>query len=271
MRQLPVLAAFGHTVRSTLNNLKFAFHISWPWMLVLLPFNVAGNIYTTLNYTPSPAPTEAFAMPPADVLAVIIGIGALAFVSFGSIAVSWHRYILRDEVPVGLARFRLDKVVWRYVGNAIAITIVATVVGGLVMLPFALAASLPLMTGTVGLVLAVPIFAAGAVCAIAVSMRLGIKLPAVAMDDHSVTLATAWNLTRDNHWRCGALLALVVLCLLGVGLVFAVLTSAFSGSVTSVAIVTLVIVQMAVNWVSTIWNVTVLTSLYGFFVEQREF
>ena len=40
MRKLPAFAAFGHASRSTTDNIGFAFHISWPWVLMLLPFRV---------------------------------------------------------------------------------------------------------------------------------------------------------------------------------------------------------------------------------------
>ena len=45
MRKLPVFKALGHAIRSTTENMGFAFHISWPWMLLLLPFNAAVNLY----------------------------------------------------------------------------------------------------------------------------------------------------------------------------------------------------------------------------------
>jgi hypothetical protein len=45
MRKLPVFAALGHAFKSTTDNIGFAFHISWPWMLLLLPLNVAVNLY----------------------------------------------------------------------------------------------------------------------------------------------------------------------------------------------------------------------------------
>ena len=49
MRKLPVIAALGNAFRSTTDNIGFAFHISWPWMLLLLPLNVAVNLYLVIN------------------------------------------------------------------------------------------------------------------------------------------------------------------------------------------------------------------------------
>ena len=36
-------------IKSTADNIAFAFHISWPWILMLLPLSVATNVYVVLN------------------------------------------------------------------------------------------------------------------------------------------------------------------------------------------------------------------------------
>ena len=273
VRQLPVGAAFGHTVKSTLNNLPFAFHISWPWMLLLLPISIAGNIYLTMNPVPIPIPNPAKAYEnlEPDRLAVVVGMGALAIIAFASIAVSWHRYILLDEIPRGLARLRLDSTVWRYVGNAIGIALLSGLASvGILIIP-SFIAGFSLSLGMGGWVIAGPVVLAGLVYTFGVSMRLSIKLPAIAMHNTGVDLGKSWQLTRNNHWRVGILFTLVVICLLGVGFAFSLVASVLSASSSTISLVTLVIAQMAVNWASTIWNVTLLTSLYGFFVERRDF
>jgi len=273
VRLLPVGAAFGHTVKSTLNNLPFAFHVSWPWMLVMLPFNIAGNIFVTLNYVPvsNPDPAKIFENVQTDILAVLVGMGVLAFIAFASIAVSWHRYILLDEIPRGFARLRLDGMVWRYVGNAVGIAILTILASFGIMIVPALVAGIALSLGNGGLAFAIPAIIAGLVCTFGVSMRLSIKLPAVAMHNTTVNLASAWQLTRENHWRAGFLFALVVLCLLLAGFAFSLLAPALAASASTASLISLVVVQMALNWASTIWNVTLLTSLYGYFVEGRDF
>ena len=45
MRILPVMAAFGHVVRSTINNASFAWSLSWPWMIVIIPVNIVAQLY----------------------------------------------------------------------------------------------------------------------------------------------------------------------------------------------------------------------------------
>jgi len=45
MRTLPVGAAFGHMLRSTTNNLGFAWQLSWPWILLIAPANILATLY----------------------------------------------------------------------------------------------------------------------------------------------------------------------------------------------------------------------------------
>jgi DMSO reductase anchor subunit len=93
MRTLPIGAAFGHSINSTINNLKFALHLSWPWLVVLLPVSVFTNVYFQLH------PIERNSMPDAQSIFLGLLSGAIEIGVFASIAVAWHRYILKDEVP----------------------------------------------------------------------------------------------------------------------------------------------------------------------------
>jgi ABC-type xylose transport system permease subunit len=102
MKTLPVIAAFSHAIRSTNNNLSFAFRATWPWMLALLPVNIVGNLYILANSFGNPGEVNPKVLIPTFIMAIA------GMVAFASIAVSWHRYILRDEIPRGMQRLRLD-------------------------------------------------------------------------------------------------------------------------------------------------------------------
>ena len=86
MRKLPVFEAMGHAIRSTTDNIGFAFHISWPWILMVLPFNVATNLYLVLNGLeacgqPNPAMLGKF-------FAVVTPLALASVVAYASIAVN---------------------------------------------------------------------------------------------------------------------------------------------------------------------------------------
>jgi hypothetical protein len=267
MQKLPVIDAIKHSIRSTINNFPFAFHVSWPWMAVLLPLNIIASLYgLTHEFNPEkPDMAELATAGPFLILMVLV-----SFISYSAIAVSWHRYILLDEVPQGWARLRLDGPMWRYLGNIILIVLAMALIAVPVVIAVGvLGAILVAGMGSSGIAVAAALgIAAYAFIAVA-GYRFSIKLPAVALNERQFTLADAWNCSRGNFWQ-----------LLGLGLIYLVIAVAFGllifavsdvlGLVGSAGAAVAVAIQVVVNWVLTILGVTILTSLYGFFVEGRE-
>ena len=262
MRELPVTGVLGHSIKSTLNNIGFAFHVSWPWMLLILPFNIAGNAYVMLDRTGSPGQVN-----PAT-LAVSLFSGLLTMIAFSSIAVGWHRYILRDEVPQGSQRLRLDATVWRYFGNTILIVLMmaaaAIPIGILVI-------ALSMVMGKASAVLIVPVYIAAILAAISYSYRLGIKLPAVAIGRPGYTFKTALADSAGNFWRFVGLGILVGLISIAFAVAVGVPAYLIAQSPSEPLLYVMIAVQLVINWLATVWTVTMLTSLYGYFAERRNF
>lgn len=264
MRKLHVFPAVKHVLLSTINHFGFAFHISWPWMLALLPLNVAVNLYmvsVTLAGAPAYDPY---------LISLSLMLLVASTVAFSSIAVSWHRYILVDEIPHGWKRLRVDGIVWRYVGNTLLIILIMFgigFVGG-----FLLAIIAGILTATLsqnfGFLVVVPIAAAGVAFGITSTFRLMTKLPAVALGRRDYTLGYAWRDTAGNFWPIlgYALLIFIVLAVIG-GLVSALAIPLSELGFAGISVSLLF--QLAVNWFGTIVGVTMLTSLYGIFYEGR--
>lgn len=274
MRILPIGTAFGHVMSSTLNNLRFAFHSQWPWMLVwsTLLAGLMLTMYVALGTTAGlsdPAVQEKMREMPglAALFAVwIIALLVVGLVAVASVAVNWHRYVLKDELPVGMARLRVDDLVWRYLGNVLLITLIA----GLVGVPVAIVASL--IFAFLGPVGAPFILAAILLAVMPVFYRLSVKLPAIAMGRKDFTLRDAWQTTQGNWWQIAGLAVLLTiisfaaaLLMFGVTLLLQML---LPGQLADLADL---VVQLAANWVLTVLSITTLTSLYGFFVEGRDF
>ena len=271
MRRLPVIEAFSHAVRSTTSNLSFAFHVSWPWMAVLLPILVAGQLYVLAGAgNPEAAATRAV---PVQIL-----VGLIAMLAFSSIAVNWHRYILLDEVPRGSERLRMDDKVWRYFGNALLILLIVGSAIGAFTLATILAGVVIGLSGLASGELSAGPFVAIFLIAVAMMVfgvvafyRLSIKLPAVALGRSDFGLGDAWRRSAGN---LGPLIGIALLYfLVGAGLsIVLFVVSALFGLIGGLATVALVVaIQLVVNWVMTILGITILTSLYGFFVEGRSF
>jgi hypothetical protein len=267
MRLLPVTSALNHSIESTFNNIKFAFHASWPWMLVLLPINIAGNIRLVGlgEFNPTKPVNPEFYL-------ITMAMALASMVAFASIAVNWHRYILNNEVPHGAERLRLDGLVARYFGNTLMIGFFVGVLATGAALPVALLFAIgSAASSAVILILLVVASLFAFLWMIGLSVRWSIKLVAVAMGRKDVGIMDAWNASAGNHWRIIGLYLLVFIVLIIVGSVFGGVAFLLGRSQSMLSVSTLIVVQMAVNWVSTIWNITLLTSLYGFFIEKRDF
>lgn len=261
MRKLPVGAAFGHVLRSTINNLKFAWHLSWPWLLVILPLNLIASIYGVSEGLTPGTPSGG-----AAVLSIVIGL--MSMFAFSSIAVSWHRHILLDEVPQGWARLRADNTVWRYFGNTLLIFLI--ILAGLLPVIIVAAVLLAFM-GDVGAVISVPLYLAGALFSLAAFYRLSVKLPAIALERQDFQMRDAWAATQNNNWQLIGLALLFFVSVIVLALLVGVASWLLAQTGANFLLFVGLAAQIALNWIVTIMGVTLLTSLYGFFVEGREF
>ena len=115
MRKLSPPKAISHALNSVLTYRREALRIGMFWIPVLIVLGL-GKI---LVGAPDPEATEL----DGPMLVEIVST-AIAFVAFSSIAVSWHRFILRDEVAVP---WRLDAPVLRYAGNSLLIVLMVGV------------------------------------------------------------------------------------------------------------------------------------------------
>jgi hypothetical protein len=172
-------------------------------------------------------------------------------------AVSWHRFILRDELPAGL---RVDGSVLRYAGNTLLIML-AMLVPGLVLLTFVMLAS------PAAAILGLPliVLAGGAVT------RASIKLPAVALGDTAFSFRDAWKASEGNFWPCAGVFLLNAAILLAI----LVVLTMFAGFLDRISTVLTIAFQLgAIAFLQlfyAIFNASIFTSLYGFFVERRDF
>ena len=150
--------------------------------------------------------------------------------------------------------------VWRYAGNSLAIMLM--VLAPVLMLT-AIVAMLP---PAAAIVLAAATLGAGAVIT-----ALSIKLPAVALGRTDFGFRDAWTACEGNFWPLmGVFVLNAALFLVAVLCIIAAVAAAMSISPVAGLAVQLVL-GAAVQLFYTIFNASVFTSLYGFFVERRDF
>ena len=268
MQKIPVFKTFGNMVDSIIENLGAAFAMSWPWLLVLFLIRVSGDLFLLWSGISKLKPDQADT---AQLYSVIFSTELLTAIVFSSIAVNWHRFILRNEVAEGSQRLRLDGLVWRYFLFVIVIFLLLALVtfGGVfgltlvsVVLSYASKALGILIGIFVGLPLVLLVFG--------MSARWSVKLVAIAMGNKDYTLSDAWRDTKGNTWRLTGLEFLFGCVLLLIGTVNggAELFAAFVGSSLLAAVAAGVTVL--VGWFSTLMGITMLTSIYAFFVEKKQ-
>jgi hypothetical protein len=270
LRFLPIGSTISHMLSSTLNNLGFALRAQWPWMAVMAAIFAVIATTTNIPLGATPEANEAyFRANPGElgwfIFLMFFGI-VVALLAFSSIAVAWHRYVLLDEVPQGMARLRIDGTVWRYFGNIFLIGLLLIVA----MLPLTLLI-IPLMSihPVVGV--------AGALAYVVVIIlpiiyRLSIKLPAIALERRDFKLGDAWTASAGNWWQIMGVGVVATLLSWIVGLLMALVSKLLNVTLgDTIGFWIDIVLQTGVNWVVTIMGITLLTSLYGFFVEKREF
>jgi hypothetical protein len=258
-RQLPAGTCIRHAVNSVRNNIAYAFRISWPWYAVLVPLSFAMFGLAGLFALGTSSMSPFF-------LAFLV-LALVSLVAFASIAVNWHRYILLDEMPKGREVFRLDDKTWRYFGNLLLILLILVGACLLVMLPLSiLAASTNAAEFSVVLIALIILPIAGIL-----SLRLSVKLPAIALGRRDFLLKDAWSVTQANILPLFFIALFQIVFFFGFVLVMLLLQYTIGTASPAIWDIVGTVLQMAVNWIFTIFGITILTSLYGFFVENRDF
>jgi hypothetical protein len=247
MRKLSPTKAIAHAFHSLVTYRAVALRIGMAWIPVLLVLS-AAQIFLG---QPDPQSLElnAFAM-------VQIVSAAVSLLVFSSMAVSWHRFILRDEAAPAL---RLDSLVLRHAVNFLLIMLIALVPAmvGLVFLSV-----VPLFT-----ILLLPILLAVA----AAVTCLSIKLPAVALGNFGFTFKDAWASCTGNFWQLLGVFLLNAAIALGALLIVILVLGGIGQISFAAAQAVAVVADAALTLFLMLFNASIYTSLYGFFVERRDF
>ncbi|MFZ0097278.1 MAG: hypothetical protein WAK98_02235 [Gemmobacter sp.] len=231
--------------RLLVNNLGAAFRVSVVPGVILLLLGIAllGAAYAISGGQPEDTPG-------VFVLAFLVLFAALAT----SVAVNWHRHVLLAE-PVGwMPTLRWGRI-GAYILRGILVTLIFVASGVVVMLPIGLLTGAHHGPGPLSVVLG----AVALLFLVTVNWRLGAAMPGAALDG-GAGIGDTWAATR-GEWPAMLALALgFLLVSFLLGLLAALL-----------AIVPVVgfAVQLAVNWFLGMLGLSILTTLYGHYIEKR--
>ena len=248
---------FLHSVRQVVANMQSALQVSAvPYVLqTLLSFAILGpqvlhGQRTTFEVgeLTSGQVWQALALVPILVVTMIW------------IAVAWHRFVLKGEMPHGLIpAFNVGRI-WGYFLRSLAIMLVALllsiplmIVGGLVSPSFLTPdASNLAAEASIFLIVVFPITA--------ISYRLSTALPATALEKAGA-FSAGWDATK------GESAPIFVMTLIST-IAFFLVTEAGIRLFGGIAPLTF-IWELVLGWFSTMIGLSILTTLYGHYTEGR--
>ncbi len=248
---------FKHSVQMVLRNFQQALQIALVPGLIGMALLVGLAMVTgtwdslqspasDLNSDPGMAELSGFG---AFGLSAVLIIWTIAF----WVVVSWHRYVLLEEMPHGwLPPFRADRIL-AYFGLILMLALIAAVA----LLPIAIMLGV-LGQAAPGLMAVVGIFYF--IALVLCIYRLSVMLPASAIGQ-PITLATAWSRTE------GAFGTLIVLLI--VSAIFQIIVQVIFGLLMAIPVIGLALVLIPSILILPLINVSILTTMYGVFVEGR--
>jgi hypothetical protein len=244
---------FAHSVRLVLGDWRNALRLSGLLYLIY----AVPTLLLRLSF-PAPAETATMADAAAALSAAPLAFvtSMLALVAFVWIAVAWHRYVLLDEAPAGQFPAFNGSRLFRYALYSLGIGILAVLVGAVV----------GAIAGVIFSIVPVLLFIAALLsmaAALVVFYRLAPVLPAVAVE-RPLTFGAAWDATK------GASSAIIVLAIVSAVASFVIDVPAMvlnmGGSIGS----TLALLwTLGTDWLRMLVGVSILTTLYGHYVEGR--
>ena len=246
---------FMHSVRQVTGNFESALKIS---LIPTLIMTVASVLL--LGGAGLMAPDDGIESPGA-VAGISLGLIVMLIVLIAGsmwIAVNWHRFVLLGEAPQGcVPTFRGDRV-WAYFRRSIgmflvliAASLLLTLIGGLVGALFGR------LFGEGGLIISLALIVW--LSMVLLGYRLTISLPGAALGSE-LGLMAGLNATKDDN---------VTIFLLALISVFATLALGMLGGLLSAIPVLGTGIGFLSQWLVTMVGLSILTTLYGHYVEGR--
>ena len=250
-RTMPISKAMSHILSGIKAHWRPMLNLAVPWLALIALINIIG---LQLFPHPKSSPLQ-LELRWIDVVIIILNL-----IATSSVAVSWHQFILRD-VPLNTVKpFRVDKTVQTYFARVVLIDVVCFVP---LLILVGMAEFLPAAFAPVILALVIQVGVA--------AYRISLGLPAIAINGTPISMKQSFEKTAGNNWRILGLLVIVHLILAAVllGYIFAVNFFQLLNPV--MGLISVFILGIPATFFNMLLLVSLLTSLYGFFIERRDF
>ncbi|MBL4890676.1 MAG: hypothetical protein JKX91_02390 [Rhizobiaceae bacterium] len=263
---------FTLCLRQLWNNLRVAFQLSWFWILayfaIIVGFVLLGGATPQNSAGASP---PSILMVPFVIIMIVVSI-----VSFTTIAIGWHRLVLREEMPNSFYVLRREWQIGRYFWNTIKIGFAILIM----MIPAFFIVLYPLLT-TIDLSIfdaPAPGFSKAFLIQIALQLlfgviatwlflRIGTVLPALAIEKR-MPLRESFRLTSPISSQLVITAFCIVLLQLVPALVPVVLYP-ITGPESLVLIGITLVVSIIFGFISFFVGFGILTVVYGHLAEGK--
>lgn len=245
---------FVHSVRQVVGNLGAALRVSGLLYVVQFVLLIALQVSVPGSEADIEAAIESGNAPWASMLLVI----AVTILTSLWIAVAWHRYVLIVEEPGVLPAFHGARMGAYFVKGLL--------IGLILLVPAAL---LAVIAGTLGGAVfgsGVPSWKAQILMGLillpvaVIALRLSSVLPGVALGEET-RLGKAWEATRGQSPAFAGLAVIWSLATFLMG--------AAAGLVAAASPLLGLVAGLAVGWATTMIGVSMLTTLYGHYIQGR--
>ena len=249
---------FTHSVRMVFENLIPALRISGLLYLVYM----LVNAYFLINYADDISALQQnmadgfmpMALPSGLVTTMALNF-VVGLVTSLWIAVLWHRFILLAQIPEMVVPPLYFDMIMRYLGKTIQLALMLVVFG--VLFGMLLGVAIGPFLGPFGL--SIPLILLGVL--LYLSYRLGLVFPAIALSE-SMPFSVSWQNTKSAS---GAIAQLAV-----IAVVFAIIIQIPSNMNNDSTSIINLIYSYVVGWIAMMIGISVLTTLYGIYIEGRE-
>ena len=246
---------FTHSVRQVFNNLGPALRISGALYLVPAALSLAVGASIVQDRAAMEAAMRTGDFPWFGLVVYVL----VVLICSLWIAVGWHRYVLKLEIPSGIVPvLHVDRLL-AYFGRSILLFIVLVLVAVVIGFVVALVL-LPLVGTSPGIGAGIAVFVLVYVPVAIVSYRLSLSLPAAALGE-PMGFGASWGATKGAGGDILVLAILSVVAMVVIDLPPAIIFP----NLTILAVAW----QFATGWVILMVGVSILTTLYGHYVERR--
>ncbi len=246
---------FVHSVRMVFGNFRQALQIALVpvaisyALVVAFSFNLGISLET---FTSEEWLTQRMSEPGGFTLA-LFGLWFVQLLLMLWVIVAWHRFVLLEEYPNGWIPPVYPDRILSYIGHGLLLFVLGVVLG----IPLGIVA---VIFGFLSEVLVLVTLIIGVIALLICLYRVFVILPAAAIG-RPIKLSEAWASTKNANGQLVLLLLITTVAQLVFNL----------GSLPLLAIpVVGYLVSYAVNLVLYLINVSVLTTMYGVFIEKRE-